>query len=134
MKRDPRLRGLSSEHHAALGWARRLQSRSTTPAELAARFEAELTAHFAIEERLLAPALREAGETGLADRLVREHRALRAAAEAGDAPAFGRLLEAHVRFEERELFPRCEAVLPDEVLDAVATAAPKAPVDSKRRP
>ena len=38
---------------------------------------------------------------------------------------FGALLESHIRFEERELFPACEARLEPEVLNAVAARAPK---------
>jgi hypothetical protein len=62
---------------------------------------------------------------------MEEHRALRrdlGAALAGDVDGLGRfasLLEAHVRFEERELFPACEASLPDDVLAAIAARAPK---------
>ena len=121
MRRDPRLRGLSAEHHHALVLARRAAGQSG--AWLRARFEAELAPHFAVEERVLLPAL---GDDPLVARTLEDHRALRAeveAAERGDAEAVARFAErlvAHVRFEERELFPRCEEVLPAEVLEAVA--------------
>ena len=121
MRRDPRLRRLSAEHHHALVLARRAPGE--TPGWLRERFDRELAPHFDVEERLLLPAL---GDDPLAARTLADHRALReevAAAERGDpgAPArFAGRLVAHVRFEERELFPRCEEILPAEVLDAVA--------------
>ncbi len=51
-----------------------------------------------------------------------------AAAEDGDTrqlAEFGTLLRAHVRFEERELFPACEALVDGDVLTRVAQRAPK---------
>ncbi|MCC6641424.1 MAG: hypothetical protein IT386_09715 [Deltaproteobacteria bacterium] len=44
--------------------------------------------------------------------------------------ALGERLHAHVRFEEHELFPVCEALLPDAALAEVARRAPK---DERRR-
>lgn len=136
MKRDARLRGLSSEHHAALVLARWLSGREAgwTHAdgmELGRRFDAELEPHFGVEDALLLPALRQAGASELAERTARDHarlRALVAAARVGDrlaAGAFGRDLGEHVRFEERELFPACEQLLSDAVLDEVGRRAPK---------
>lgn len=135
MKRDPRLRGLSSEHHQALVLARSLQRSSTwTPddgAKLSRRFEAELEPHFRVEEEVLLPALRRAGAGVVADTIEADHAFLRAnvaAARAGDAQAaqaLGERLQAHVRFEERELLPACEELLPDQVLDDVARRVPK---------
>lgn len=134
MKRDARLRGLSSEHHQALVLARTTAAdqdpwTEARGAALLRRFASELEPHFRVEEELLLPALRLAGERALADRTAEEHarlRALAAAAGAGEpaaARAFGELLQAHVRFEERDVFPACEARLPDDVLDAVARSA-----------
>jgi hypothetical protein len=123
VRRDPRLRRLSAEHHRALVLARRAWREPA--AALRARFEADIAPHFEIEERVLLPALAAAGEAELVARTLADHRALRAeleAAEAGDpyaAARFGERLTAHVRFEERELFPRCEE-LPSEVLDEVS--------------
>ncbi len=130
MKRDPRLRDLSSEHHQALVLARSVTREPEWSSErgeaLAARFEQELEPHFHIEEELLLPALEAAGEAELARRTQLEHDTLRSlvrrAAE-GSAEAardFAELLTSHVRFEERQLFPSCEAMLSDAVLSAVA--------------
>ena len=136
MKHDPRLNGLSSEHHHALVLARDLtdeQSAWTPEAgvTLGKRFALELEPHFRLEEEVLLPALRRAGETSLVDRIAVDHAFLRTsveAARAGDARAaraFGERLREHVRFEERELFPACTRTLPDEVLDEIARRAPK---------
>lgn len=113
MRRDPRLVPLSREHHAALRLGRALIA--GTGGELLVQMRAELRAHFDEEERDLLPVLREAGEAALVARLLDEHRTLerlfddaqagRRSAEAGEA------LIAHVRFEERELFPVFEAQL-----------------------
>lgn len=140
MKRDLRLHGLSSEHHSALVLARRLaddiaagRPRAEIADELKAHLVADLEPHFLIEEEVLLPALASAGEIALAQRTRDEHAALRAAAvavESGDyaqLATFAQLLAAHVRFEERELFPRCEQRLASEVLDEASRRASKAP-------
>ena len=94
--------------------------------QLADRFERELEPHFRVEETLLLPALRAVGEDALVERTAADHAFLRAvalAAKAGRSDglvAFAERLTDHVRFEERELFPCCEARLPAAVLDAVA--------------
>lgn len=138
MNRDPRLHGLSSDHHHALVIARSVAARAPRAGEaadaareVAERFAAELEPHFRIEEEVLLPALARAGERELVARTERDHAFLReTAAEAGEGrtdrlAAFAERLIAHVRFEERELFPRSEAVLPPEILDEIARRRPK---------
>jgi len=99
-------------------------------AALGERFDAELEPHFCTEDELLLPALRLAGAAALAARTADDHAFLRGQVElarAGDgdaARAFAARLAEHVRFEERELFPACEALVPDGVLDEVARRAP----------
>lgn len=132
MKRDARFRGLSSEHHHALVLSRALAQRAaagTVDAALVrtlrARFDGELAPHFLAEEEVLLPALAARGDIELVRRVEEDHAFLRAAvgaAEGGDhacVAAFAERLAAHVRFEERELFPRCEEGLPADVLDAL---------------
>ena len=135
MKRDPRLRGLSSEHHQALVLARSLTGPRgewtlDDAARLRRRFATELEPHFRVEEELLLPALRRAGAVELVERTEADHAFLRErvaalADDEADARAFGERLRDHVRFEERELFPACERLLADAVLDEVARRAPK---------
>jgi hypothetical protein len=141
MKRDPRLHGLSSDHHHALRLAwdiKQAAQQGALDAALLARvratFDAELVPHFSVEEEVLLTALGASGApeaAPLAERTLADHAGLRAelaAAEAGDLArlvAFGERLTAHVRFEEGELFPACERLLPDAVLDEAARRAPK---------
>ena len=137
MKRHPHLQPLSDDHHAALVLARRMRrvvAEAANPADLAktwegarASFVQELDPHFRAEEAWLFPPLAAAGETVLVERAVAHHRRLReligSAPEPERAVAFGELLHRHVRFEERELFPRAEAVLDLPVLEAAGRAA-----------
>lgn len=137
MKRDPRLHGLSSDHHHALWLAFDIRAAARadelTP-ELLARvrtvFTRELLPHFDVEEAVLLDGLDRVGEHALAARTRREHEELRAELAAADADvsrlqAFADRLTAHVRFEEGELFAACEARLPAAVLDEAERRAPK---------
>ncbi len=124
MKRSAALQALSREHHSALVLAKACIRAAETDAETAIAnqcanvqhaFTAELTPHFDFEEKHLLPILSAAGDTGLVERTLREHESMRNMArtlcdhrEAAALTAFGRLLADHVRFEERELFPRYE--------------------------
>jgi len=82
-------------------------------------FAADLLSHFATEEREL-PATLVPIAPEFVLRLLDEHTQLRtflAHMDAGDETAlqpFGELLAAHVRFEERELFPCFESTLASE--------------------
>ena len=139
MKRSKPLIQLSREHHAALVLAKRAQrlaghetvEASTFMRQLAGVFAQELEPHFRIEEKLLLPALSNAGAVDIAQRTLAEHEELRELLQRidQDSPAtislqdFGVLLEKHVRFEERELFPLAESLLPAEVLAALEAGA-----------
>ncbi|WP_028454662.1 hemerythrin domain-containing protein [Chitinilyticum litopenaei] len=112
MKRSPALIHFSREHHPALVLAKRIQRAADS--ELAAlqpspAFLAELEKHFVEEEAQFAPAL--AALPQLASRFNDDHAALRALmhrlhkGELAALAEFAQRLEAHVRFEERELFP-----------------------------
>jgi hemerythrin-like domain-containing protein len=135
-KRSRELRPLSSEHHQALLVAFQIKKALAGHAEsagapkdldglaaLARRFEESVfLAHITAEEELLARHLSAPD----ARRLREEHRQLRdslaevrAARQEGRRPplaAFADLLERHVRWEERELFERCEAGMGPEEL------------------
>jgi hemerythrin-like domain-containing protein len=141
VKRSAALAPLSRDHQHALDAALRLRrADAETAADAVAHFQRffaqEGRRHFAIEERLLLPAL-PADDPEWAPGVVRvhaDHEAIRAAAEmlpdasdlAGAARALGERLAAHVRFEERELFVTLERRLDPETLarlgDAVARA------------
>ncbi len=122
MKRDGRLLELSREHHTALKLARRLQRASSPSArDLAAEalrgLRLDLEFHFDEEEVGLLPVLWHCGRADLAERLCSEHVELRAmiveALDGHGMERLGALLEAHVRFEEREMFPWLESYWAD---------------------
>ena len=127
MKRSPALVPLSHDHQHALDAALRLRrAEADTLAGAVAWFrsffEREGRDHFEIEERLILPALpADDAEWAPGVRRVRDdHEAIRAAARTVDdvasARELGERLHAHVRFEERTLFPILERRLaPDEL-------------------
>jgi hypothetical protein len=128
MKRSDALTPLSRDHHAALKVALRLRRAEADSAGAAAAAYVDFMRergerHFAEEERELLPV----APADLAERTRREHGELRAyAAEfAGGAAgveavrAAGEALNAHVRFEERELFEILEESLSPEELAAL---------------
>ena len=130
MKRSPELAALSRDHHQALEAALRLRRATDETLESAVGHFLEFWSrqgeqHFVIEERLLLPALPDDdAEWAEATRRVRaEHREIRAgAASLADASSVraargvGELLAAHVRFEERTLFPLLEQRLSPRAL------------------
>ena len=124
MKRSEPLVGLSREHHTALSIAQRARliaaggdaaAVEAMAATVRERFESEILPHFREEEAWLLPALLAMGETALVERTLEEHSELLRLAEALAFPgaaalqAFADALTAHVRFEERTLFPAAEA-------------------------
>lgn len=115
MKRSPALIHFSREHHPALVLAKRIQRAADS--EFAAlqpsiAFLAALEKHFVEEETQFAPTLPALPQ--LAERFRDDHTALRALmhrlhkGELAALAEFAQRLEAHVRFEERELFPALE--------------------------
>ena len=130
MKRSPELTPLSHDHHQALFVAQRLK-RTEEVEEGRECFlgfwHSQGRRHFAIEEEILLPGWVEADEAAdrePAARLAAEHLAIRIRArriERGgialeELHELGELLERHVRFEERELFPLIESRLPDDAI------------------
>ena len=141
MKRDPALVSLSHDHHQALFVAQKLTRASAqTAAEALTALDAYWSghgrAHFRAEEEILFPAY--AGHADPYDPLLAralcDHVAIRqrvhalgqtAAPEESALAELGRLMQEHVRFEERTLFPKIEAALPAEELVAVAESLDK---------
>lgn len=139
MRRSRQLKPLSSEHHHALLVAFQLKQSLAGHAEAAGaprdllgmlalvrRFDGQmLRTHVRTEEDVLGPYLTPAD----LERLRAEHAQLLGlveAAIAGEPPdqraalaAFADLLERHVRWEERELFPYAEAHVDAATLAAI---------------
>jgi len=131
MRRDPALVDLSHDHHQALYCAMLMQR--ATADDLAEVREGVLgfwddqgAKHFRVEEEVLLPAFAAAGDpredavvTVLVDHVwIRERMARLAAGELGlpDVRALGERLAAHVRHEERVLFPLIEQTLDADAL------------------
>jgi hypothetical protein len=133
MQRHPALIPLSHDHHHALSMGRRLGAAAGDPEAaraFATFFADDTTRHFREEEELVFPLLPP--EHPLVQRAVGEHARLRALVAQLrrdlDAPS-GELmtriateLEAHVRFEERELFEAVQAEAGAAELEAVRLA------------
>lgn len=154
MKRHPSLVPLSHDHHHALVEARRLgrgadgedPERRAATAGFLRFFSTETVRHFREEEERLFPALVGGGGAGaeLLMQALLEHQRVHALVgrlerglAAGEADAasmreLAGLLEAHVRLEERRLFPLIEAVVSKEALSrldlATATEVAELPV------
>jgi hemerythrin-like domain-containing protein len=139
MKRTEALRPLSRDHLKSLLAAKRL--RNATDAAQAGRdflefWKTEGQHHFRVEEEVLLPgwALHCPVDRVAVARMLEEHLAIRRGAlRAGAKEAsleelrdLGRLLDDHVRFEERELFPMVERALAPEDLGRLAIAIERA--------
>ena len=138
VKRHPALIPLSHDHHAELVQARRLrlasgsdvpEARAAAAHQYVSAFFTETASHLRVEEEELFPLLvRHAGRSPLLERVLNEHgelrdlaSALREEVAAGDVSGetmlkLADLLDAHVRREERELFPVIEQTVPDAEL------------------
>lgn len=126
MKRSPMLQPLSREHHTALTLAKACEhaalSGDTAMVSQACQrairaFTDELDAHFKIEEQSLLPLLTSPETQALVQRTLADHQRLRGlltGLQKNNVKAlnnFGKCLTAHVRFEERELFPVLEGLM-----------------------
>lgn len=141
-KRDPALVPLSHDHHHALVIAMLLRRATdeTAPGTRQAFmdfWQHECGGHFHIEEQVLFPAYAKvAGENDpVLIRALADHAKIRAMATAlagvteptgAELMELGDTLSAHVRLEERELFPAIESELSDDELirlgERIATA------------
>jgi hemerythrin-like domain-containing protein len=142
VKRGDFLRALSRDHHQGLSTALRLKrATSSTAGEDRERFldfwRAEGRRHFRIEEEVLLPAYARHSEVDepavvrvLTERVDLRRRALDL--EANDRPEvdqlheLGERLQRHIRHEERVLFPRIEAAIPEVELGDLAEAIERA--------
>ena len=144
MKRHPDLREFSDDHHQGLVNAFRLKrtaaGEGVTPVEAARAFlkfwREDTSLHFRKEEEVLLPVVARYGGN-LRDECVvvmlTQHARIRGLAmQLGDEVeqeevqrktlrALGELLEAHIRLEERALFPALEDSLPEEAFGEVSS-------------
>lgn len=136
MKRIDELRALSDDHHTTLVLARLCQQAAHDSSSRAMElilehvlraFSGQLEPHFQIEEVHLVPALDDLEEFELSARIRNGHARLRALRDATPVThamieEFGRLLESHVRFEEREVFEHTQHRLSSAALLAISKA------------
>jgi hemerythrin-like domain-containing protein len=135
MKRHKSLVPLSHDHHKGLVEARHLREGTAPPREAAERFlgfwRSELSRHFREEEDVLLPVFArhtdprrvEIAETLLQHVEIRRGvDELEQALETGSladtslAVRLGELLHAHIRYEEDQVFPAIEGVVPEDEL------------------
>jgi len=140
MRKHIALTPLSVEHHRGLVQARRLARAGDGKADVAATVggyrayaEKELASHLRREEEALLPEFARwvGADNPLIARTLVDHVALRERtlallrADLEEVPvapilaALSGLLESHIRFEERELFPAIARALPPERMAAV---------------
>jgi len=135
MKRHPALLPLTHDHHHALVWARRLrlardtteQQRLETARGFLEFFNAEAIRHFREEEELLFPLIAEQLGAVPDDvtQLLTQHLEIHAmvhrlgrSVEEGAVPpedvrSLGLHFEAHIRLEEKRVFPEIEHAVPE---------------------
>lgn len=139
MKRAEALRPLSREHLVALLAAKKLKEAEDLEEATRAFLDfwhGDGRRHFRVEEEVLLPgwAMHAEVDRDGVRRMLDEHLAIRREAlrlKAGEASLeeareLGSLLHDHVRFEERQLFPRVEADLDAENLARLAAAIEEA--------
>jgi len=135
MKRTRFLEPLSHDHHHGLQATAHLRRELArhTPHEYLASYVADLwndhlAQHFHDEEHLLLPLMATTPMRELGQRMVDEHRSIRELVDriVADSPSreeslaqLPDVLSAHIRFEERELFPALESGVPEATLREV---------------
>lgn len=144
MKRHPALREFSDDHHQGLVNALRLKraaaGEGVTPDEAARAFlkfwREDTSLHFRKEEEVLLPVMARYGnniEDEPVVQMLAQHARIRGfAMQLGDEvereevqretlQKLGEALEAHIRLEERVLFPALENSLPEEALGEISS-------------
>jgi len=131
MKRHKALSKFSSDHHSGLNMAKTLKSGANTSDaqleylknKLVHFFKTDLENHFDEEEKYLAPLLKD---NPMIIRMCDDHQKMKSlfnsvldvnGTELKEyLISFGEILDSHIRFEERELFPMIEKTLSEEQL------------------
>ena len=144
MKRHPSLRPFSDDHHQGLVHARRLRKAASgegaNSAATARKFlefwQRDTSLHFRKEEEVLLPVLAryggDLGEQPLLQMLTQHARIRGLAMQLSDELKqdeiredtlrnLGEQLEAHIRLEERHVFPLIEETLPEHALQEVTS-------------
>jgi len=142
-KRHPALIPLSREHHDGLLLAWRLQQQRIAVLRLWSHepdwqrdytldfFNNYLNTHFKVEENILFKAASKSipSETKIITKLVDEHKKMRAVISLLENTTerklptllkkFGKMLEKHIRAEERKFFPLCQNEIPENIMISI---------------
>ncbi len=144
MKRHPSLRQFSDDHHQGLVNARRLRRTASGERAISADtardflefWQSDTSLHFRKEEEVLLPVLAryggDVGERPLLQMLTQHARIRGLAMQLSDELKqdeiredtlrnLGEQLEAHIRLEERQVFPLIEETLPEHALQEVSS-------------
>ena len=144
MKRHPSLRQFSDDHHQGLVNARRLRraasgkgsSSAGTARDFLGFWQRDTSRHFRKEEEVLLPVLARHGgdlsERPILQMLTQHARIRGLAMQLSDELKqdeiredtlrnLGEQLEAHIRLEERQVFPLIEETLPEHALQEVSS-------------
>ena len=140
MKRHQALIPLAHDHHHALAQVRRLslaakaneQARLRQGREFLSFFDSDTTAHFTEEEDVVLPLVANVASLGEhVERTLREHSTIRSLVESLRAELksgvplvhtmeeLASAMRAHIRFEEKVLFPVIEELVPDQLSSVV---------------
>lgn len=134
MKRHEQLQPLSRQHHngllAALLLSKGVKKNASTFVMrdfIIYTWQTDLEKHFSDEENFLLPAIKHTAiYDTLGQQMLQEHAVIRSLVQSfrqndvshNDIQKFANLLEAHIRFEERMLFPETEEQLTEEEMNA----------------
>jgi hemerythrin-like domain-containing protein len=144
IKRSKQLTPLSKDHHDGLlfVWKIKQGLKNGADIKLIAEYvqwfwKNHLEEHFKEEEQILAPHLPADNE--LLKRMIGEHQEIEAMVHINesipDETLLGNLAKAiddHIRFEERELFPYAEKVIPERELNLIYEQLTKEPVQCEK--
>ena len=144
IKRSKQLTPLSKDHHDGLLFAWKIKQGLKNGADIKLIGEYvqwfwknHLEEHFREEEQILAPHLPADNE--LLKRMIDEHREIEAMVHINenipDKTLLNNLAQAiddHIRFEERELFPYAETIIPENELNLIYEQLSKQPVQCEK--
>jgi len=144
IKRSKQLTPLSKDHHDGLlfAWKIRQGLKNRTDIKLIAEYvqwfwNNHLEEHFHEEEQILAPYLPADNE--LLKQMFDEHENIEAMIHINenipDETLLGNLAQAiddHIRFEERQLFPYAEKIIPEKELNLIYEQLPKEKAECKK--
>jgi hemerythrin-like domain-containing protein len=129
IKRSRQLSPLSRDHHQGLllAWKIRQGIKNGTDKIIIADYIKwfwlnELEEHFREEEEILAPYLKD---NEMIQRMFKEHHRIKSIihndhlVDEGSLTELALLVNDHIRFEERELFPLAEKMIKEEDLDRI---------------